>query len=225
MRFGLSVAVVLVLAACEPPVPDSAAGVGFGSYEEYSVQREWALQQDTVVRPPATVPGAALDEAGAIAAQTMATLRPDAAVAAARPPAPARPAAVNNPGISDEQSFAAVSARESIQSDRERLAAQREQYRFIAPEPLPGRSGAAGPNIVQYAISAPNRLGEPRHARPGRVNQARFQRNCAQYASPDLAQEAFLKAGGPQRDRLGLDPDGDGFACSWDPTPFRAALR
>jgi len=22
---------------------------------------------------------------------------------------------------------------------------------------------------------------------------------------------------------MGLDPDGDGFACSWDPTPFRLA--
>ena len=31
-----------------------------------------------------------------------------------------------------------------------------------------------------------------------------------------------LERGGPQRDRLGVDPDGDGFACSWNPTPFRA---
>jgi hypothetical protein len=48
---------------------------------------------------------------------------------------------------------------------------------------------------------------------------------CAKYASPDLAQQAFLERGGPERDRLGVDPDGDGFACSWDPRPFRTALQ
>ena len=41
----------------------------------------------------------------------------------------------------------------------------------------------------------------------------------------DVAQEAFLAQGGPQSDRKGLDPDGDGFACDWDPRPFRAALQ
>lgn len=48
---------------------------------------------------------------------------------------------------------------------------------------------------------------------------------CAKFSSPDLAQEAFLSAGGPDRDRKGLDPDGDGYACSWDPRPFRTALQ
>jgi hypothetical protein len=41
----------------------------------------------------------------------------------------------------------------------------------------------------------------------------------------DAAQEAFLAAGGPERDRNNLDPDGDGFACWWDPEPFRRAMR
>ena len=50
-------------------------------------------------------------------------------------------------------------------------------------------------------------------------------RNCAKYVSDAAAQEAFLKTGGPERDRYGLDPDGDGFACRWDPTPFRAAIK
>jgi hypothetical protein len=34
-----------------------------------------------------------------------------------------------------------------------------------------------------------------------------------------------LANGGPERDKEGLDPDGDGFACGWDPRPFRSALR
>ena len=28
-----------------------------------------------------------------------------------------------------------------------------------------------------------------------------------------------------ERDRMGLDPDGDGFACAWDPAPFRLARQ
>jgi hypothetical protein len=50
-------------------------------------------------------------------------------------------------------------------------------------------------------------------------------RNCAQFRSHDEAQEAFLAAGGPERDRLNIDPDGDGYACGWDPAPIRAAAR
>ena len=46
---------------------------------------------------------------------------------------------------------------------------------------------------------------------------------CRQFAAADQAQEAFLAAGGPERDGKALDPDGDGFACAWDPRPFRNA--
>ena len=45
---------------------------------------------------------------------------------------------------------------------------------------------------------------------------------CARYPTDAAAQEAFLKAGGPQRDSKKLDPDGDGFACGFDPTPFQS---
>ncbi len=31
-------------------------------------------------------------------------------------------------------------------------------------------------------------------------------------------------AGGPERDQFGIDPDGDGYACRWDPSPFRKAV-
>ena len=46
---------------------------------------------------------------------------------------------------------------------------------------------------------------------------------CARYPSPEAAQQAFLSSGGPKRDPKNLDPDGDGFACYWDPTPFQQA--
>ncbi len=139
----------------------------------------------------------------------------------AAPVAPAQPG--GNVGISDEQDFGAVSSRESIQSDAQRLEAQREAYQVIPPEPVPQRPADTGPNIVSFALGTSNQPGEQVYSRSGTNSQSRFTRNCAKYSSSDKAQEAFLEAGGPQRDRMGLDPDGDGFACYWDPRPFRAA--
>lgn len=127
--------------------------------------------------------------------------------------------ASGNATISDEQDFAAVSERETIESDAERLARNREQYTVIQPTAVPERT-ETGPNIVQYALSTTHNPGTRMYSR----SSLRFtdpMAVCARYASPDLAQQAFLEAGGPERDRRGLDPDGDGFACAWDPRPFR----
>ena len=41
--------------------------------------------------------------------------------------------------------------------------------------------------------------------------------NCNEYSIPEIAQMAFLSAGGPRRDTLLLESDGDGFACAWVP--------
>ena len=67
-------------------------------------------------------------------------------------------------------------------------------------------------------------LGSPVYSRFPIGGQSRFLRNCDKYPSSDMAQIAFLERGGPKRDTLGLDPDGDGFACYWDPAPFRKAV-
>ena len=48
-------------------------------------------------------------------------------------------------------------------------------------------------------------------------------RTCSGYASADTAQRAFIAAGGPILDPKGMDPDGDGFVCGWDPRPVRNA--
>lgn len=138
-------------------------------------------------------------------------------------PGNAAPVLVNNPGISDEQDFEAVAGRETIESDAARLAAQAAAYEVVDPGALPQRTGQAGPNIVAYALNAPNERGQAIYSRSVLSGESRFQRNCAKYNSPDEAQRDFLARGGPERDRLGIDPDGDGFACGWDPTPFRLA--
>jgi len=183
------------------------------------------------------IPSSALAEAG-IGTQASLTA-PDtpaqAAVAAADPlRTQGVQASPNNPapalvdtgtGLSDEQNFSAVTGRETIESDAQRRAAQAAAREQIAPTAVPERPANTGPNIVQYALSAPNVKGQAWYSRSLLSGEARFRRNCATYATPDDAQRDFLARGGPERDRRGTDPDGDGFACGWDPAPFIQAVR
>ncbi|WP_090203654.1 hypothetical protein [Yoonia litorea] len=135
------------------------------------------------------------------------------------------PQLAGSSGLSDEQSFEAVSERETIESDAERRAAQAALREQVAPTAVPDRPSNVGPNIVEYALNAPNAKGQEWYSRSLLSSDSRFQRNCAEYPTDDEAQRDFLARGGPERDRRGLDPDGDGFACGWDPAPFIAAFR
>lgn len=227
MRLPFVVAVALGLAGCGgQPVPDSGAGAGFQSYSSYLHQREAALNSGASAPIAPTTPefstqslGAAIDAADPAAVDpvsagdTAGSVVPDAGAVVA-----------GSAAISDEQDFSAVAARETIASDAERLAHNRAQYQVIDPTALPERTGDAAPNIVQYALSTSNPVGVPLYKRASlRLTNAATA--CARFTSPDRAQEAFLASGGPEKDRKGIDPDGDGFACSWDPTPFRAAMN
>lgn len=128
------------------------------------------------------------------------------------------------PGVSDEQDFQAVSARESIASDRERLARQRAQYQVIDVATVPDASVSGGPNIVAYALNTHHAPGTEVHRRLNPLRWRRWESACLQFRSQDAAQEAFLANGGPERDPGSLDPDGDGYACWWNPTPLRQAM-
>lgn len=248
MRISVVIAALFALSACTPSIPDSGApdpgaGVGFGDYDEYVAAqraRDAALAGSAV--PPA---GAISDEApldttttarlpsgsdsADIAADTTAALAQTRAnsgtdIVHASPSNPA-PQTVSTPtGISSENDFNAVGNVRSIESDAALIAQNRAQYQVIQPTALPSRSGGTGPNIVDYALSTKHPVGTKVYSRVGINMEAKAQRNCAQYASPDRAQLAFLENGGPNRDKLGLDPDGDGYACSWDPQPFRRAV-
>lgn len=134
------------------------------------------------------------------------------------------PEQIGAAGISSEQDFGAVSSRRTIQSDAQKIAANRAQYQVIEPTALPQRSGGSQPNIVQYALATNNPVGAQLYKR-SRLRSGRLSRACSGFASPDQAQIEFLAQGGPQKDRKGLDPDGDGYACSWDPRPFRTARQ
>jgi len=214
MKRSAFVLVACALSACAPAVPDSGAtGVGFDRYQDYNgyrSQRDAELNGATTAAPTAN--------SGVLNASP--SNPPPATVTSTRLPEGDAAATANNPGISDENDFGAVSNRQSIESDAERLRAQREARQVIEPTTLPTRT-SAGPNIVEYAISTQNPVGQKIYRRSITSTQNKFTRNCAAYSSSDLAQEDFLRKGGPERDKLGLDPDGDGFACAWDPTPFR----
>ena len=217
-RIGLALLASAWLAACAPPVPDARqTGVGFGTPGDVLS----LSQGGTPALAGPFVPAGRISDEQAQAGQATAAT----AAATDAPTAPLRAVSTNNPGISDEQDFSAVSARESIESDRERLAAQREAFQIIQPGALPTRPGGNEPSIVQFALATNHARGAAVYSRPSLGAGARFDRNCAKYASSDQAQIAFLKAGGPERDRYGIDPDGDGYACYWDPTPFRAAVN
>lgn len=209
---------LLALAACSPEIPDSGVSAAPAPAQgaPQSAPRDATSTAAAVLGvadPGATSPAAAPATGGA----PISAMGADAATASV----PANPATAAS--ISDEQDFGAVAARETIASDAERIDRNRAQYVVIEPTELPPRPDGTGASIVAYALATTNNPGQALYRRSGIAAKVRFERNCPKYASPDLAQEAFLDAGGPKRDRYGLDPDGDGFACYWDPRPFRAA--
>lgn len=234
----------LALSACTPTVPDSGAGVGFQDYNSY-IRGAPPVPTGPVVVPP---PSGSFDPAAAAAAidradgtqppavPPVATIGSDVGtqpVADGARPRGGAPAGIkeesgemvhNNTGISDEQDFAAVSGRETIESDKERIARNRSEYVVVQPTDLPQRPGDTGPNIVEFALATTHAPGVQLYQRRG-AGKRDPAAACAKFTSSDIAQSEFLSAGGPERDRLGVDPDGDGFACSWDPRPFRTALQ
>lgn len=92
----------------------------------------------------------------------------------------------------------------------------RSQLVVVQPQALPDR--VAGVNVALFAQQTTHAVGERRY---GRGLGGGLRSSCGRYATGDAAQRAFLASGGPDRDPLGLDADGDGFACAFDPTPYR----
>ncbi len=213
----------MALSACAPEVPDSAAGVGFGDYESYQSQREAQLSGAETLPGAHTVTQIPLDGTEAQAAADARALNSGEAPVEASPNNPAPTVVASSNGISRENDFDAVSGERSIQDDANLIAQNRSQYQVIQPTDLPARSGNQGPNVVDYALKTNHPVGTQLYKRSSFNAQNKYTRNCAKYLTGDQAQMAFLQSGGPERDRYGLDPDGDGYACEWNPAPFRLA--
>jgi len=70
-------------------------------------------------------------------------------------------------------------------------------------------------DLLEYSASQSQLVGEQVYSRSAIWYENG--NNCHEYSIPEIAQMAFLSTGGPKRDALLLDADGDGFACAWIP--------
>lgn len=105
----------------------------------------------------------------------------------------------------------AIAARE--------LQNARNQLVIVSPDQIQGASRANA--LQRFATTTTNNVGEKQYRRSLFSDAETTQSNCAQFRSADDAQKAFLAGGGPGSDPQRLDPDGDGFACGWNPAAYR----
>ncbi len=99
-----------------------------------------------------------------------------------------------------------------------KLAAAREQRVVVETEDSPQKGTLV--NIASFARSTVNKIGQSVYTRPS-YHALNHWTECAILNNDDNAQRFFLKNGGPKMDPKNLDPDGDGFACTWDPSIYR----
>ena len=136
---------------------------------------------------------------------------------------PAVPQTEENGVMSDEQDFEAVSVRETIESDAIRRQNQQRRLVVFQPSELPEKPGEA--SVAHFALSVTHNPGTKVYPRLGALfGSLSHEERCAAYPDDEAAQLAFLDAGGPSDDKLGVDPDGDGFACGWTPSIYRSML-
>ena len=135
-------------------------------------------------------------------------------------PLPERPVDEFGRTMSDEQDFAAVTSRESIESDAIRIAKNREK--LIIHDSIAFDITASQENMINYALNTKHAPGTVVHDREiFFFNREKYLERCNQFVDSDEAQQFFLNNGGPKEDSANLDPDGDGFACSWNPERYR----
>jgi len=117
-----------------------------------------------------------------------------------------------------DNSFSTVAATETIETDRAKLQNLQQQRVELQAEPLPERGTSV--NLAAFARSTSHKIGTKLYPRSSLRSRAAAQ--CQKYRNPDEAQRAFLTEGGPEKDPMRMDPDGDGFVCGWSPVPFRS---
>lgn len=203
-----------------------SSGVGFGDYQQHLRSRDAARGADV----PYSIPPETARPAGT-------TTPADSGAPLALPPAAqgqtsgtgAEPVAGSNggeaaaqpDGLADSTNFQPMPFGSRPEGAE---IAPTGTTEIVRVEAVPQGQGS-GPNVMAYALQTRHAVGAQMYRRTNPLRWSRWERNCLQYASQDLAQEAFLAAGGPERDPNHLDPDGDGFACWWDPEPLRRMAR
>ncbi len=244
-------AAFLALVACDSSAPYSNVidtqmrGVGFSDYSQYlraqdelaRIRREEAAQAARVPTPTgapqyggAAAPPASIGQeaVAAVRARTQSTSPAQPVTATSAPaqvaqPQPQPPSAAPAPqqaGVSEQQF-----TPQPFGTPQQNQLVQRDVVPQVRVTEAELAQGGDAPNLFVYALSTQHTVGQERYERTHPMRWRRWEAACAQFPSQDLAQEAFLAAGGPERDPNHMDPDGDGFACWWDPAPFRQAAR
>ncbi|MCC6008721.1 MAG: hypothetical protein JJU40_13735 [Rhodobacteraceae bacterium] len=244
MRILLPLFAVGLVAGCSPQIPDSAAHLGTGLLAPpgtISTERRPPAESSAMIvarAPEANVPEAVQAAGGGSSAPVSGVAPLPASIVAAvegqpatatTPPAPAPDrqadtrlaAALADDGTLRPSVGGGVLGADGDFSDAARIRAEAERAGAIPIEVRPVPSRETRVNVAEFALSTSHPVGERRFRRLALFGQDHANVACRRYASPDDAQSAFLEAGGPERDPLGLDPDGDGFACGWSPEPFR----
>ncbi len=102
------------------------------------------------------------------------------------------------------------------------LLEAREKRTIVETKQSPNLNQKSEINIALYARQTLNVVGKKIY---NRVKRNKDKSNaCLRFTSSDDAQRFFLDKQGPKSDFWNLDPDGDGFACDWDPSRFRNLL-
>lgn len=233
MKHIISVTALLSLAACVDHSAQIQRGVGFGDYTLYQQQQAYLARARAMASAPQQPAPLPVQTAGAVPAPAAAPL-PEVATA----PLPAAPGPASSaPGSIGSQALAVLGASpasaapapapapsyETAAAPLSAIAPQSIASTAAPPQPAPAAAAPEfdGANIVAFALATTHPVGQQMYRRTNLFGAARTERACARYPSPGMAQEAFLSRGGPSRDPLGLDPDGDGYVCGWDPAPFR----
>jgi hypothetical protein len=220
MRY-LSGSLVLwaILAACAPVQPNDGDQY-FDNITPDPASLERKAEEDKLAKAEGQKITTVLPPSGttATSTQTGDTLTIDLS---GNEKAPVKTTPEGDGSISDSQDFQAVKSRETIASDAAKLEALKSNYEIVQPGDAPTRDSSV--NLAKYALSQTNPVGNKQYTRFA-FSSRKAEKNCRVYTSADEAQTDFLKMGGPQKDKRGIDPDGDGYACGWSPAVYRALI-
>lgn len=213
MRHLLGISSLLViLAGCSTTVPNDSPEY-FDSITPDPASLERKAQEERLLQAEGLPETVLLPAEG--------TVPSDATVIPANKSTKANTAPLSDGTISNSQDFETAKANDTIASDAAKLQELKDNYQIVQPGAAPVR--ASDINLAKYALAQTNPVGQKIYSRFS-VGGAKAKRKCERYISADEAQLAFLKSGGPQKDRNGIDPDGDGYACGWSPDVFRAMI-
>jgi hypothetical protein len=194
-KIVISLTAAAALSACS----DQPAG---NEYFDHISPVPASLQQQTIApgEPiPAPAPSPTNVDAEGVPYETV-TVNVDDTTPAAQPATTAAPA----PGLF-EPSLSVPTEGEAPKKKRETKA----------PTQVALKEREKALNLREYGATQTHLVGEKVYSRS--ASKYESGNNCDQYTVPEIAQIAFLNAGGPKRDNLLLDADGDGFACAWVP--------